>query len=363
MSKVKTSNNSNKAETKSKDKPNVSWIKLYTYATALDWLGLLFGAICAIGSGAALPLLSLILGNVINILGTFTAGTATPDQLMEQIGKSALYFVYLAIGVFATTYIFMAIYKSIGERLTYIIRHRYLVGVLKQEMAWSDAYGAGQVATCITSNTDLVQDGISEKVALIIHDLATFISGFVIAFVKNWKLTLVTMCIVPIIVIVIFFLNKYMVKYSTSSLDEYANAGTLAEESISSIRTLIAFNQKNKILKRYQEIIKKAEASGLKKSISLGIALGCIFCTIYLGYALAFWFGGKLILWGESDGGSIVSVFSAILVGTFSLSNVAPNFQSILLARGAAFKLFEAIDRVPVIDSSSDAGLKPSIVT
>ncbi|KXN67098.1 hypothetical protein CONCODRAFT_43240, partial [Conidiobolus coronatus NRRL 28638] len=291
MSKVKTSNNSNKAESRSKDKPNVSWVKLYTYATALDWLGLLFGAICAIASGVALPLIAIILNDIINSLTAFTVGVATPDQLMEQIGKSALYFVYLAVGVFPTTYIFMAIYKSIGERLTYIIRHRYLVGVLKQEMAWSDAYGAGQVATCITSNTDLVQEGISEKVALIIHDLATFISGFVIAFIKNWKLTLVTMCIVPIIAIFIFLLNKYFTRYSTSSLDEYANANTLAEESISSIRTLIAFNQKNKILKRYQEIIKKAEASGLKKSISLGITLSCIFCIVYLGYALAFWFG------------------------------------------------------------------------
>ncbi|KXN65882.1 P-loop containing nucleoside triphosphate hydrolase protein [Conidiobolus coronatus NRRL 28638] len=346
-----------KDESKAEDKPSVSWFKLYTYATVLDWIALFVGAICAAGSGAALPLLSVIMGDVISSLNS-----STGEALMKHIGSSALYFVYLAIGVFVTTYIYMALYKSVGGKLAYIIRHNYLVGVLKQEMAWSDAYGAGQVATCITTNTDLVQDGISEKVALIVQDLATFISGFVIAFVKNWKLTLVTMCIVPIIVTIVAVLNIFMVKYSTASLDEYANAGTLAEESISSIRTLIAFNQKNKVLMKYQDILKKAEVFGLKKAISMGIALGCIFCTIYLGYALAFWFGGRLISWGEADGGNIVSVFMAILIGTFSLANIAPNFQAILLARGAAYKLFEAIDRDPVIDSSSDIGLKPSSV-
>ncbi|KXN72414.1 P-loop containing nucleoside triphosphate hydrolase protein [Conidiobolus coronatus NRRL 28638] len=348
---------------KTEDKPSVSWLKLYTYATVLDWFALFIGAICAAASGAALPLLAVIMGDVVTTLALFVQHKSTSEDLMDAISSSALYFIYLAIGVFLTTYIFMALYKGVGEKLTYIMRHSYLVGVLRQEMAWSDAYGAGQVATSITTNCDLVQDGISEKVALIVHDLATFISGFIIAFVKNWKLTLVTMCIVPIIVVIVALLNKFMVRYSTASLDEYANAGTLAEESISSIRTLIAFNQKNKILKRYQEILKKAEAYGLKKSISLGIALAGIFSTIYLGYSLAFWFGGRLISWGEADSGKIVNVFMAILIGTFCLANVAPNFQAILLARGAAYKLFEAIDRVPVIDSSSDAGLKPSGVT
>jgi ATP-binding cassette subfamily B (MDR/TAP) protein 1 len=340
-----------------KDEPSVPWIKLYRYATVLDWFALFTGAICAAASGSALPLTSVLMGDVITSINN-----STGETLMKHIVTCALNFIYLAVGVFLATYIYMALYKSIGEKLTYIMRHKYLVGVLKQEMAWSDAYGAGQVATCITTNTDLVQDGISEKVALIVQDLATFISGFVIAFVKNWKLTLVTMCIVPIFVIIVAVLNKFMVKYSTASLNEYANAGTLAEESISSIRTLIAFNQKKKILMKYQEILKKAESFGLKKSIFLGIAMGGVFCTIYLGYALAFWFGGRLITWGEADGGNVVSAFIAILLGTFSLSSVAPNFQAIILARSAAYKLFEAIDRVPVIDSSSDAGLKPSNV-
>ncbi|KXN72413.1 P-loop containing nucleoside triphosphate hydrolase protein [Conidiobolus coronatus NRRL 28638] len=350
-------------ETPKKEQPTIPWLKLYTYATPLDWFALFVGSICAAASGAALPLLSVIMGQVVDSLAAFSMGKLDGKILLDQISQCSLYFIYLAIGVFVTTYVFMALFKAVGEKLTFIMRHEYLVGVLKQEMAWSDVYGAGQVATAITTNTDLVQEGISDKVALIVHDLATFVSGFIIAFVRNWKLTLVTMTIVPLIVIIVAMLNRFMVRFSTASLDEYANAGTLAEESISSIRTLVAFNQKNKILNRYQDILQRAKKWGLKKALTLGISLACIFGVIYLGYALAFWFGGRLISWGEATSGTIVNVFFAILIGTFCLANVAPNFQAILLARGAGAKLFEAIDRVPVIDSSSDAGLKPSSVT
>jgi ATP-binding cassette, subfamily B (MDR/TAP), member 1 len=52
-------------------------------------------------------------------------------------------------------------------------------------------------------------------------------------------------------------------------------------------------------------------------------------------------------------------VFFAILIGSFSLAMLAPEMQAITHARGAAAKLYQTIDRVPLIDSQSEAGLKP----
>lgn len=60
--------------------------------------------------------------------------------------------------------------------------------------------------------------------------------------------------------------------------------------------------------------------------------------------------------------GSVVNVFLAILIGSFSLALLAPEMQAVTHARGAAAKLYETIDRVPAIDSASAAGLKPASV-
>ena len=56
--------------------------------------------------------------------------------------------------------------------------------------------------------------------------------------------------------------------------------------------------------------------------------------------------------------GEVINVFMAILIGSFSLAQLAPEMQAVTDACGAAAKLYETIDRIPDIDSSDPGGLK-----
>lgn len=46
------------------------------------------------------------------------------------------------------------------------------------------------------------------------------------------------------------------------------------------------------------------------------------------------------------------------VIGAFSLAQIPPNAQAVTYGMSAAVKLFEAIDRVPSIDSASTEGIK-----
>jgi ABC-type multidrug transport system fused ATPase/permease subunit len=75
-------------------------------------------------------------------------------------------------------------------------------------------------------------------------------------------------------------------------------------------------------------------------------------------YSLAFWYGSILIVQGKYNGGDVLNIFFAILIGASSIGNASPNFSSIGKARGAASNLFAVIDRIPPINSSSPDGKK-----
>ena len=49
----------------------------------------------------------------------------------------------------------------------------------------------------------------------------------------------------------------------------------------------------------------------------------------------------------------------AVIIASFSLSQVAPRVENFAKAIGAAQKIFQTIDRVPSIDSLSDKGERP----
>lgn len=49
-------------------------------------------------------------------------------------------------------------------------------------------------------------------------------------------------------------------------------------------------------------------------------------------------------------------------MGSMMFGQTAPGVAALGVARGAAVEVFETLDRVPPIDSSSDEGLKPEKV-
>ncbi len=161
---------------------------LYRYATFNDKIIVVVSVICAIAGGAALPLMTVIFGQLSGQFRGYFIGNTSREEFDSALAHNVLYFVYLAIGEFWAVYISTVGFIYTGEHISAKIRERYLEACLRQNIGFFDDIGAGEITTRITSDTNLVQDGISEKVGLSLAAVATFITAFVIGFIKFWKL-------------------------------------------------------------------------------------------------------------------------------------------------------------------------------
>jgi ATP-binding cassette subfamily B (MDR/TAP) protein 1 len=79
---------------------------------------------------------------------------------------------------------------------------------------------------------------------------------------------------------------------------------------------------------------------------------------VYLNYGLAFWQGSRYIVSGDTNVQSVLTILLAIMIGAFSLGNVAPNAQAFTTATSAAAKIFDTIDRVSPLDPVAETGEK-----
>lgn len=84
--------------------------------------------------------------------------------------------------------------------------------------------------------------------------------------------------------------------FTEKELKAYSRAGTVAEEVLSNIRTVVSFGGEDKELERYNGKLQDAEINGRKKGIYAGIGGGLMWFIIYCCYALAFYYGINLIL-------------------------------------------------------------------
>lgn len=66
-----------------------------------------------------------------------------------------------------------------------------------------------------------------------------------------------------------------------------------------------------------------------------------------------------MIASGELNVGLVINVLFAVIIASFSLSQIAPRIENFSKATAASQKIFQTIYRTPSIDSLSDDGDKP----
>ncbi|GAA5824101.1 hypothetical protein JCM11251_001522 [Rhodosporidiobolus azoricus] len=353
-------------------RPPATMKDLFRYHTKFEILLNVLGLIAAIAAGVAQPAMTIIFGNLTTSFSDYAIAlqaAAAPeiiaearDRLFNEVNKDVLILVYIGIGTFVATWVYTGTWIYSGETATRRIRENYLQAVLRQNVAFFDKMGPGEITTRIETDTHLIQEGISDKIAISVQFIAIFFAGFIIALIRNWRMALVLCVIIPCIGIAGAIMNAFLSKYKLAQLEATGKGATQAEEVIASVRTAHAFGTQKRLTALYDVRNEETLGFGLKSAMFNGLGLGVFFFIIYGSYGLAFSWGTTLILMGHADSGDIVNVFFAILIGAFSLAQLAPNLQALGFARGAATEIFATIDRVPSIDSASEEGLKPEKV-
>ncbi|CAG8541359.1 6798_t:CDS:10, partial [Scutellospora calospora] len=301
---------------------------------------------------AAIPVMTIFFAEFLNsfYIYQFQHNTCFPSceasakqQLDDNVKYNVYSFIVLGVSVFVVGYLQMSLWSVAGERQANRLRLLYYSAILRQDITFFDTVSTGDVTTRISGDISLYQEGISGKVGQILQYTATFLGGFIIGFIKGWKLTLVLCAVFPLLAISGAFMAKALSRGTAEGQDAYAAAGSVAEQVISGIRTVTAFGGQKHEIERYFEQLKIAYKIGKRKALISGLGLGILMFIMFGCYGLAFWFGSILVVNHEMTGAQILNVFFAVFIG---VSN----------AMGAAAKLFEVIDRIPSIDSTSSNG-------
>lgn len=255
----------------------INYMTLYRYATRNDKVVLVIASLAAIIGGALMPLMTVLFGGLAGTFRSFILGEISDSQFTSELARFSLYFLYLAIGEFVMVYLAMVGFVYAGQNITAKIRQQFLGAVLRQNIAFFDELGAGKITTRITADTNLVQEGISEKVGLTLTAVANFVAAFVIGFIRYWKLTLILCSTVVAIVVTLGAVGSFVAKLSKTYFGHFAEGGPVTEEVISSIRNAAAFNTQEKLTRRYDGYLVEAEKSGFKLKSATSSMLGFLF--------------------------------------------------------------------------------------
>ncbi|XP_027414212.1 bile salt export pump isoform X4 [Bos indicus x Bos taurus] len=368
----------------------VGFFRLFRFSSKIDICLMSMGSLCALLHGVAYPGVLLIFGTMTDVFIEYDMelqelsipGKAcvnntivwTNDSLNQNMTNGtrcgfldiesemvnfASYYAGVAVGVLVTGYFQICFWVIAAARQIQKMRKFYFRSIMRMEIGWFDCNSVGELNTRFSDDINKVNDAIADQMGIFIQRMTTSIFGFLMGFYQGWKLTLVIISVSPLIGIGAAIIGLSVSRFTDYELRAYAKAGSVADEVISSIRTVAAFGGEKKEVERYEKNLVFAQRWGIRKGIVMGFFTGFMWCLIFLCYALAFWYGSKLVLDDEEyTPGVLVQIFLSVIVGALNLGNASSCLEAFAAGRAAAASIFETIDRKPLIDCMSEDGYK-----
>ncbi|KAL4379199.1 hypothetical protein GQ457_02G011470 [Hibiscus cannabinus] len=214
----------------------------------------------------------------------------------------------------------------------------YLVGRMFNKVG-----GAGSI-----SSLDFLTHNVN-KVPNLIATGAIFVGSYVVAFLILWRLALVIFPFIILLVVPSLIYGRILLSLARKIRVEYNKAGTVAEQAISSIRTVYAFVGENKTATEFSAALQGSLKLGLSQGLAKGLAIGSNGIDFAV-WAFIIYYGSRLVMYHGAKGGSIFTVGTCVAMGGQELGNGLSDLKPLFEACAAAERINEMITRVPKID-------------
>eukprot|EP00923_Selenidium_pygospionis_P032802 GHVN01057722.1.p1 GENE.GHVN01057722.1~~GHVN01057722.1.p1 ORF type:complete len:1302 (+),score=187.31 GHVN01057722.1:75-3980(+) len=339
------------------EKPRGSFFGPFHWAKGLDIFLVVLGATLFILNGTLLPLFILIFGDMVNIIG----GANPADDL----DKYTLILVYLGIAAFTVGFIGTTSFEYSAECQISRFRAVFVDSIMRQEMAYFDAHDTGTFSTKLNQCAIRIREGIGLKIGQVFMFLSLFVSGYVVGFIKGWELTLVVSAALPLIAMAGAYMMIAIANSGRLGQQVYAAAGSVAEETLSAMRTVAAFGLEASRYEAYSNELKRATGPSRKSTIAESMGLASVMGIIFLSYALGFWYSGILVANDLIDNcqidcfdaGSALTVFFAVLMSCFAVGQAVPPLNCYFKAMSSSSIALSLIGRESLIDPYSTDGI------
>ncbi|GFS46528.1 ATP-dependent translocase ABCB1 [Nephila pilipes] len=354
---------------------SVGYFSLFKYSSLWDKILMVIAVLVALFSGMLWPTISILSGEYlnhfvhhpgINMTNQMSSNFSISEDFLLRPAMLSFHFALLAVIIYVSFYIIMSFFSLSAAHQVYKIRCLFMASILKQEIGWFDIHETGDFASKLTSDLNKIEDGIGEKVGFCISFFSSAILSVACALYYGWELTLVMFSITPVMTVAMALISRAQTALSYEESEAYGAAGAIAEESFSSIRTVVAFGGEMKEIQRYEKCLAPARRKGIKRGLLTSLGIGLTWFCMYFGYAVTFWYGVKLIIEDKDKinptytAGTLLIVFSNVLYASMFIGQIAPFFEIFALAKSVAGVIFSVIERKSEIDSSSQLGVRPS---
>ena len=229
------------------------------------------------------------------------------------------------------------------------LRSRLFRKVQSFSFANVDKFSTASLVTRLTTDVTNTQNAFMMVIRMAFRAPIMLIFAIIMTVKINAKLSLVFVCIVPVLAIaIIFILSKAHPRF-LSMLNKYDGMNSRIQENLIGIRVVKAFVREpfeKKNFEKTADNVRKAQFFAEKLII---LVMPIMQICIYSCIVAILWFGGNMAISGEMKIGQIASFITYVMQILISLMMLSMIFMMIIISRASIERIAEVLSEEPEI--------------
>jgi ATP-binding cassette, subfamily B, bacterial len=219
-------------------------------------------------------------------------------------------------------------------------------------LRFHDARRSSDSSFRVAYDSQSIQTIYNKGFTNIFASIVTLIGTFLIMLRLDWQLTLVSLCVVPLVVAAIYIFAHRIRRESTTIQEQESAVLAQAQEGLSSIRMVHAFGREEFEVRQFQQQAWQSLQANLRLTLTNVNSALVISTLMVVGTAVMYYIGTLHVLAGTLTLGSLL-VFSAYLLMLYQpLESLTYTAWAMEGATAGAKRCFEVLDRQDdVVDS------------
>jgi len=211
-----------------------------------------------------------------------------------------------AVSAYFEKYLTTSVSQWVGHDLRRTVYHH----IQRLSLEEHDKTRTGDMITRVTSDIEVIQDFIGSSLLGMLVSLMTLAGMIAVMFFLNWRFTLISLLVMPVLFLVVYRFTRRIKKASRAVRRQEGELLSVVEEVLTSIRVVKAFAREDYEQQRFDaKSLANVEAGLEARSVKARLT-PVVEVIVAIGTCLVLWYGARLAMTGQISAGLLIVFLS-----------------------------------------------------
>ena len=261
---------------------------------------------------------------------------------------SVQYIVVLVLG-FLFNFLNTWILQLTGQTIIYNIRQEVFEHIHKLSMRFFDITPVGKIVTRVTNDVEALNEMYTQILVRLIKNIAKIIGLMVVMFLLNAKLAALTLCLMPLIVVLTIVFKSISKTTYRIVRTKLTALNTYLSEHLSGMKVIQIFAKEKEKDMEFKDRARDMFHASYREMLVFAIFRPLMYILSIVALCIILGVGSNIVLEGVITAGTLY-IFSDYIRSFFDpIQELAEQFSTLQSAMASAEKIFTILDEEPLV--------------